>query len=571
MSNAFPSPYHDSLSALVFREGDCADTRLLQQRHEQARVLVADATGGEVLMKIGTGDLQGDRSAPEKFALLLEPRIQHWQHLTRNSEEKAGLLEANECLTGRVVGVSLCMFADDVARLGLCENVKHLVSTIDRWDKGLERELGNIGLAQNKDKREVMACFHGTAATKAHREVYGKGKGVINEGTVRATVKHLGCINQLDGGNSAEISNRLRAARSHWNALRTLWTNGGVRLRIRLMCFRSLVLGTLLAGLTALVLSKADLRRLESFQMKHARALLRGEACEIIGDTYKHKTNDWVRARLNLPTVQSTLRVSRLRWLQKIGQHTHDNIPMLAALTSQFPFESEPQLNASGFPVDKCNPWLRQFWDDIVALFAKPRHDTKLPPECWNKGWSLIASTCFGCAIVDCLLSCTGDVAEGDVSIVRVVESHVCHKITESGEECGKSYDSAKGLHLHHSKQHAAFPAATDIVISNQCPWCLAIFSSKAGAQQHVRKAMKTDICPKSGSVQGVSAYGVVSLITPTSFKCKICGQNCSDLGCFYQHLKGHVDWQPHSKDEQLSNEPLEDLTLTQLAARKLV
>ncbi|CAE8634013.1 unnamed protein product, partial [Polarella glacialis] len=110
MTNAFPSTNQECLSNMFFCEGQFEDTPLLQQRHERAYMLVRDAAGGEVLLKTGSGDLQGDRSAPEKFAKIFEPRIQYWQKVTSNSEEKAGTLVAKEPLTGERHDVSLTVF-----------------------------------------------------------------------------------------------------------------------------------------------------------------------------------------------------------------------------------------------------------------------------------------------------------------------------------------------------------------------------------------------------------------------------------------------------------------------------
>jgi hypothetical protein len=81
-----------------------------------------------------------------------------------------------------------------------------------------------------------------------------------------------------------------------------------VKLRVRLL--KALILPTLTYGLEALPLAKIHLKRLESTQM----ILLRG----ITHDWAHHGgiSNDDLRSKWQIPTVESRLRQLRLKWMR---------------------------------------------------------------------------------------------------------------------------------------------------------------------------------------------------------------------------------------------------------------
>eukprot|EP00972_Heterocapsa_arctica_P059848 8827035-Heterocapsa_arctica.AAC.1 len=151
---------------------------------------------------------------------------------------------------------------------------------------------------------------------------------------------------------------RLRKAGIAWRTLGQVWYVQGVALRVRLLLFRSVVLGCLLSGLESLVLTQWELARLERFQTGKLRTLLHAHA-------YR-QTNEWVRTQTNTPTIASVLTVKRVRWLRSIMQHLEQHTMLLAAVIG-FPSMSPDRapLSRQGHPTQYASPWLRLWWHDL--------------------------------------------------------------------------------------------------------------------------------------------------------------------------------------------------------------
>ena len=57
----------------------------------------------------------------------------------------------------------------------------------------------------------------------------------------------------------------------------------------------------------------------------------------------------------------------RLRWLQSIGKFYDDHIGVLAALTSSTMMAPQ-QLDDSGYPIIGANPFVSNFFHDMISL-----------------------------------------------------------------------------------------------------------------------------------------------------------------------------------------------------------
>ncbi|CAE8618995.1 unnamed protein product, partial [Polarella glacialis] len=81
LSNAFPSPSHQSLDAVLSPDCPDCDVVMLAQRYRRAFVLLQQA-GQELLVSTGCGDLQGDTVAPGKFVRLINGLLKIWRRST---------------------------------------------------------------------------------------------------------------------------------------------------------------------------------------------------------------------------------------------------------------------------------------------------------------------------------------------------------------------------------------------------------------------------------------------------------------------------------------------------------
>ena len=92
--------------------------------------------------------------------------------------------------------------------------------------------------------------------------------------------------------------------------------------------------------------------------MRCLRALMCGKAVISLHEHRSAIPDDVLRRLFQLPTLESLLRMKRLKWLQHIGRFPLDHLMLLIALTAKFSWEPEPQLTPALFPSVVANPWL---------------------------------------------------------------------------------------------------------------------------------------------------------------------------------------------------------------------
>ena len=107
--------------------------------------------------------------------------------------------------------------------------------------------------------------------------------------------------------------------------------------------------------MTAFVISRTQLLRMEKWHASRLRVLLLGEAP---GLTHKQ-----VRIICDAPSVYAFLLRGRFRFLQKLARNPTQHEAILAALAGNLK-GGKQQLKGVNI-ADDCNPWLRQYWQDI--------------------------------------------------------------------------------------------------------------------------------------------------------------------------------------------------------------
>ena len=139
----------------------------------------------------------------------------------------------------------------------------------------LDRCLLLVGKGQNHEKKEWLVRFVGKHACRKMRETFGLSTSL--RGQPKLVTKYLGAWDDADGRTHVEVSKRVCAAAAAPSAFANWWR---ASLRYRVMVFKSVVLGSLLSGLEASVLTESDLARLERTQIKYLRAMAGQAACE---------------------------------------------------------------------------------------------------------------------------------------------------------------------------------------------------------------------------------------------------------------------------------------------------
>ena len=86
---------------------------------------------------------------------------------------------------------------------------------------------------------------------------------------------YLGSKMTTDGSSDADIKARLAKARQAFRTLRNLWRNGNISQNTKLRIFKTNVLSTLLYGAESWKITETVLKKLEVFQRKCLRSILR--------------------------------------------------------------------------------------------------------------------------------------------------------------------------------------------------------------------------------------------------------------------------------------------------------
>ena len=162
VANAFPSICHSELDRVIedkYGAEPGPNAELLKTRYRQAYMHIRTETGGEVLGALGTGGMQGDCAMPGQFVEGYSEGIERWAQDTRQEGQKS--LMAHEPLTGEDIDTSLSVYADDLWRTGVAENLHEAQSLVEDWDSKLDSVLSTKSMAQNHAKKEHMVRFVG--------------------------------------------------------------------------------------------------------------------------------------------------------------------------------------------------------------------------------------------------------------------------------------------------------------------------------------------------------------------------------------------------------------------------
>ena len=141
-------------------------------------------------------------------------------------------------------------------------------------------------------------------------------------------------------------------------------------LKLKVELFQQYELTVLLNGMECRNLTKTQLSKLERYQIRQLRHLAHSPA-----HIYR-ESNEKLRRRLGVPTIESRLRRSRLNNLRNVFQHPDINQQLIAVLfgTSQW----DPREPETG-----NLPYMKQMHDDIVALYKQVGIIKDMLPITW--------------------------------------------------------------------------------------------------------------------------------------------------------------------------------------------
>ena len=211
----------------------------------------------------------------------------------------------------------------------------------------------HVGTDNNQSKSEALyisKCFNddNTILPDSIR---------IEEGTIKfcQQFKYLGAIISNDLRDEIEIETRIKKGNAQFGALKNVLLGKTLRLRTKINLFNAIVMNTTLWGCESWLLSSSSKQKLESFQHKSLRRILKISIYEVVE---LHIKNSLVRKYANnSPHIIDQINARQLIWLGKIAKMNQQQMPrkMLACWTTNRRKPGRPQLNVRNSFVDSLN------------------------------------------------------------------------------------------------------------------------------------------------------------------------------------------------------------------------
>ena len=178
------------------------------------------------------------------------------------------------------------------------------------------RQKRNVGLTISLKKTEMLY-------QPPPREAYSPPHISI-DGTSLKAVEHftyMGSVISNDATVSKDLDNRLSKASSSFGRLsKRVWQSHSLRLSIKIMVYRAVVVPILLYGAENWVLYRKQIQLLERFYKRCLRF--------IIGIKWQdHVSNEEVLERAILPSVESILLQTQLRWAGHVTRMQDVSMP----------------------------------------------------------------------------------------------------------------------------------------------------------------------------------------------------------------------------------------------------
>ena len=464
------------------------DDHDLAWRHEirHDTVLVVSQSGDqEITMAMEDGVPQGDPNGPVLYVVGYSG-VSGDIDDEREAKGYEGLLFENGIgPPGSMVDICRTTFVDDHKETHIIETESRTCEEVlDNIRQRVQEIMGNQAkwkVTNNMTKTVLLVELFGKGSRKLRKQI---GNSIeIEPGVIIKIVrsnKYLGV--QVGGGDEStglEITQRIKNAGEAVTRLRKFWKIKGIDLQTKVKAYEQLVRTILVYGIETRVVSKAQMTRLECFQTRVLRRI--GQSQSHI----THESNEDVRLRLGVPSIESLMTKVRLRMWQKLASNPIPSV--MAAVTGRIKGETHW---GSG-------PHLRQLVDDLKQLgeMGGPQIECKISKQ--------------GKIKVD--LSVNSQVATLTKKQTQCAVSHVSRlekaqpkmgpqnelKFYCDSPGCTSSFSTPRQLQTHRVRSHGYRDQYRKLVIDEYCPMCKSKFASKVGAMNHIQK-----VCGTKGTEQ---------------------------------------------------------------------
>ena len=549
MANFFPSVSHEALDAEVCQHVATMDVNIFMQRHRETYCTIP-AADGPITVHNMCGGLQGDRHSPQLCTGALHKAIAEWQF--SNWRQEYGKVFMTRCpFTSRISDSSFQSFADDIGKRYVAVDTQSIADTITQADQRLDTELRKIGVAQNGDKKTILPTIVDRGAQKINYQIFA---GHLQcHGKVHRDVRYLGPYFQHRFSNTTELNKRIQAIRAGFYSMGRFWWKCRNMGSIRVV-FLAKVLSAAYSGLTAFVLTAAEMQKLDRVLMGLMRSVSKGTACQKQYDeehdalTYQSRTNAWVRHKFQIATTDVELCVARLKWMQTMVRSPEDFICVTAAVFGTYVWDKNGPLTEHGYIHENANPWAKQMWQDLQCLREHDVGDVLLQmldgrigrlwqdPECADM-FQRIDATFLRAKYLTQQIPPPGTEIPADDEAApesEIVPEHVCLIPSEEGIPCNLVFIDKRRLLMHQRMAHGVRHLVWNCVPTNQCPFCLNVFASRFTAIVHVERMLARGYCTGEGSCLCMVPN------EPASYTCGHCNTELLNLSSLHWHVRSH-------------------------------
>ena len=173
----------------------------------------------------------------------------------------------------------------------------------------------------NVGKLEVCAVVAGPGTQapvaqlkRGQLRIHPRGaQGRPHELVLKESAKYLGSILHVGVNNKEELRNRVTKANTvHGGLTPGVWRSYSIPLSLKIRLWQTLVQTKGLYAVETRVLGRADVLYLERWQIKKLRHLARSPV------HITRETSEALHRRVQIPTIESQLRVRRLKWWRQL-------------------------------------------------------------------------------------------------------------------------------------------------------------------------------------------------------------------------------------------------------------
>jgi Reverse transcriptase (RNA-dependent DNA polymerase) len=453
-------------------------------RHDKVLV-VSEADDQQIVMAMADGVPQGDPNGPVLYVIGYSGVSEDIDN-ERASKGYEGLVFEN--------GIGPPNQETDICRTTFVDDHKetHQIETEGKTVEQVKDEIrqrvmeitGNQAkwkVTNNMSKTVLLVELFGKGSRKLRKQI---GSQIEIELGVTIKVvrsnKYLGVL--VGGGDestTAEITQRIKNSGEAVTRLRKFWKIKGIDTSVKVKAYEQLVRTILVYGIETRPVSKAQMTRLECFQTRILRRIGNSQS------HITHESNEDIRQRLGVPSIDSFMTRVRLRMWQKLACNPIPSV--FSALTGRMKGETK--------------------WGSTPHLTQLVR-DLELLAEC---GGPKIAAKVAKNGKITIDLSTGGAVALLTKSQTQKVMVHTSNcenrpikhgplnvdKFVCDYAGCQDTFSDHHRLQTHRVRTHGYRDMYRNLVVDEFCPMCKSKFASKVGAMNHIQK-----VCGVKGTAE---------------------------------------------------------------------